>query len=126
MQMPHPGCARCQPWARCAGSGSKLRWREADIIPPAAQFISSPYDLDAHYASKHITQWVGYRVHNTETCEDGLLHLITQVETTIGPAADGTVTPKIHTALQQRGLLPVAHIVDTGLLDADFLEAVRK
>jgi transposase len=24
--------------------GTQLRWREGDNIPPAAQFISSPYD----------------------------------------------------------------------------------
>ncbi len=103
--------------------GTQLRWREADNIPPAAQFISSPYDLDAHYARKHTTQWVGYKVHMTESCEDDLPHLITHVETTPGPAADGETTPQIHAALQQRGLLPRTHIVDTGFLDAELLVA---
>jgi hypothetical protein len=28
--------------------GTQLRWREADNIPPAARFISSPDDLDAY------------------------------------------------------------------------------
>jgi transposase len=36
--------------------GTQLHWREADNIPPAAQFISSPYDLDAHDARTHTTQ----------------------------------------------------------------------
>jgi transposase len=101
--------------------GTQLHWREADNIPPAAQFISSPYDPEAHYARKHTTQWVGYKVHITETCDDDLPHLITNVETTIGPTADGAATPKIHAALQQRGLLPGTHIVDTGFLDAELL-----
>lgn len=101
--------------------GTQLHWREADNIPPAAQFISTPYDLDAHYARQHTTQWVGYKVHMTETCEDDLPHLITNVETMSGPTADGAATPKIHTALQQRDLLPGMHIVDTGFLDADLL-----
>jgi transposase len=101
--------------------GTQLRWRDADNIPPAARFISSPYDLGAHYARKHTTQWVGYKVHLTETCEDDLPHLITHVETTSGPAADGAATPQIHAALQQRGLLPATHIVDTGFLDAALL-----
>jgi transposase len=105
--------------------GTQLRWREADNIPPAAQFISSPYDAEAHYARKHTTQWVGYKVHLTETCEDDLPHLITHIETTIGPAADGAATPKIHEALQQRGLLPGTHIVDTGFLDAGLLVESR-
>jgi transposase len=101
--------------------GTRLQWREADNIPPAARFISSPYDPDAHYARKHSTQWVGYKVHITETCEDDLPHLITNIETTPGPAADGETTPQIHAALQQRGLLPRTHIVDTGFLDAALL-----
>jgi transposase len=101
--------------------GTQLRWREADNLPPAAPFISSPDDLEAHDARKHTTQWVGYTVHMTETCEDDGPHLITTVATTIGPAADGAATPKIHAALQQRGLLPGTHIVDTGFLDAELL-----
>jgi transposase len=105
--------------------GTQLRWREADNIPPAAQFISSPYDTEAHYARKHTTQWVGYKVHITETCEDDLPHLITNIETTPGPTADGAATPQIHAALQQRGLLPGTHIVDTGFLDADLLVESR-
>jgi transposase len=60
-------------------------------------------------------------VHLTETCEDDRPHLITNVDTTIGPEADGAATPRIHAALQQRGLLPGAHIVDTGFLDAELL-----
>jgi transposase len=101
--------------------GTQLHWREADNIPPAAQFVSSPYDLDAHYARKDTTQWVGYKVHLTETCGDDLPHLITHIETTPGPTANGVATPRIHAALQQRGLLPRTHIVDTGFLDAELL-----
>jgi transposase len=105
--------------------GTQLQWREADNIPPAAQFISSPYDAEAHYARKHTTQWVGYKVHITETCEDALPHLITNITTTPGPASDGAATPQIHAALAQRGLLPGTHIVDTGFLDADLLVKSR-
>jgi transposase len=101
--------------------GTQLHWREADNIPPAAQFISSPYDAEAHYARKHTTQWVGYKVHLTETCDEDLPHLITNVETTIGPAADGATTPTIHAALEQRNLLPGTHLVDAGFLDAELL-----
>jgi transposase len=101
--------------------GTQLHWREADNIPPAARFISSPYDLDAHYARTHTTQWVGYKVHLTETCDAALPHLITNIETTPGPAADGAATPKLHAALPQRGVWPGIHIVDTGFLDAERL-----
>jgi transposase len=105
--------------------GTQLRWREADNIPPAAQFISAPYDAEAHYARKYTTQWVGDKVHSTESCEDDLPHLITNIATTPGPTADGATTPKIHAALQRRGLLPGTHIVDAGFLGADLFVQSR-
>jgi transposase len=99
-----------------------VRWRtEQDGIPPAGLFISSPYDIEARYAKKHTTSWIGYKVHVTETCEDDAPHVITHVETTAGPVADGTVTPLIHDALAHTDLLPRIHIVDTGYLDAELL-----
>jgi transposase len=102
-----------------------VQWRTADEIPPASIFISSPYDLDAHYAKKRTTQWVGYKVHLTETCEAHLPQLITHVATTAAPVADGEVTPRIHDALARRDLLPRDHIVDTGYLDAALLVSSR-
>ena len=103
-----------------------LRWRGAEDIPPGAVFISSPHDADAHYAKKRATQWVGYKVHVTETCDRELPQLITNVETTAGPTADGAVTPAIHAALKDRDLLPSVHVVDTGFLDAELLVTSRE
>jgi transposase len=107
------------------GDGTQLHWREADNMPPAAPCISSPDDAEAHYARKHTTQWVGCKVHLTETCDDDLPHLLTNVETTMGPAADGATTPTIHAALEQRNLRPGTHLVETGFLDADLLVQSR-
>ena len=106
-------------------NNTQLPWCGADNIPPAARFISSPYDLEAHYARKHTIQWVGYTVHLTETCGENLPHLITHIATTPGPASDGAATPQIHAAQEQRGLLPGTYIVDTGFLDADLLVKSR-
>jgi transposase len=85
-----------------------LGWHPAALArrrqhPPAAQFISSPNDLEAHDAREHTTPWVGYKVPFTETCEDDLPDLITRVETTSDPGADGAATPTIHDAMLQRG-----------------------
>ncbi len=97
-------------------------WRsEEQGLPPASLFISSPYDVEAHYGKKHSTLWVGYKVHLTETCEDELPRLITHVETSSAPTADGDLTPTIHRALQEKALLPTTHLVDTGYLDAALL-----
>jgi transposase len=106
--------------------GGALRWRVADELPPAARFISSPYDLEAHDATKRTTTRVGYKVHLTETCEEGLPPLITHIETASAPTADGDLTPTIHAALRGKDLLPAVYIVDTGFLDADLLVTSRQ
>ena len=100
---------------------NKIRWRIQGEIPPASVMISSPYEPDAHYAKKKTTSWVGYKVHLSETCEPGELHLITNVETTAGPVDDGDMTEVIHASLDNNNLLPDTHIVDTGYLDAELL-----
>jgi transposase len=103
------------------------RWRTAeDGLPASAAFVSSPYDTEAHYARKRTTTWVGYKVHLTETCDDQTPHLITHVETTPAPVADGAITPVIHRALQETALLPATHLVDTGYLDAELLVTSRQ
>ena len=98
-----------------------IRWRTQAEAPPASIMISSPYETDAHYAKKHTTSWVGYKVHVSETCEPQELHLITNVETSPAPVADGDMTESIHQALENNKLLPEKHIVDTGYLDAELL-----
>jgi len=108
----------------------QLRYRTTqDGIPPSAQFISSPHDLEAHYSRKHTTSWIGYKVYLTETCEDedegegedDAPNLIINVETTSSPVPDGAATPSIHASLQQKGLLPNLHLVDMGFLDAELI-----
>ena len=91
-----------------------VRWRAADDIPPAAVFIGSPYDEDAHYARKGTTSWVGYKIHVTEACDDGAPRLITHVETTTAPVVDAAALPPIHAALRERDLLPAVQLVDSG------------
>ena len=54
-------------------------------------------------------------MHLTETCDDDLPHVITNVETTNATTADHSMTDVIHTHLAERDLLPGEHIVDTGL-----------
>ena len=99
-----------------------VRWRTAtEGIPPSTRMISSPHDLEARYAKQYTTSWIGDKVHLTESCEANKPRLITHVETTAGPIADGTVTPVIHEALRAKQLLPRLHIVDTGYLAAELL-----
>jgi transposase len=104
-----------------------VKWRTSEIgIPPSSKFVGSPFDPEARYARKFTTSWVGYRVHITETCEEGLPNIITDVQTTPGPVADGDATPIIHEALKQKDLLPETQFVDTGYLDAELLAESKK
>lgn len=98
-----------------------VRWRPSKDLPPASRYIASPYDEEAHYAKKRSTQWEGYKVHLTETCEAHLPLIVTHVETTSAPISDGAMTTTIHAELESKDLLPCEHIVDTGYLDAQLL-----
>ena len=56
---------------------------------PVGEWIRSPYDQEARYGKKRDFDWVGYKVHLTETCDVELPHFITQVETV--PAINKTI-----------------------------------
>ena len=103
------------------GQGTTPRGTRTLGTPPSALMISSPYDVDARYATKRTTSWTGYKAHLTETCDDDLPHLIIHVETAAGPIADGAATPTIHHDLAAKDLLPDVHLVDTAYLDAELL-----
>jgi transposase len=110
-----------------AVDGGRVQWRtEADGVPPARRFLSSPYDVEARLGKKDTTTWVGYKVHLTETCEDEAPHLIVHVATTPAPVADGDVTPAIHEELRDADLLPGKHTVDTAYVDAELLVTSRR
>jgi hypothetical protein len=42
------------------GGSNPPRWRQEPDVPPAAQLIHSPYDLDARYSLQHGSAWVGF------------------------------------------------------------------
>jgi len=83
-------------------------------MPAAGQQIASPYDSEARWSTKREIEWVGYKVHLTETCDDIFPHLITRVETTVATIPDDQVVAKIHTDLADKDRLPSQHIIDTG------------
>lgn len=50
-------------------------------MPPVGEWVRSPSDPEVRYGKKRDFEWVGYKVHLTECCDEDLPHLITQVET---------------------------------------------
>lgn len=92
----------------------QVRLRDPADMPSASVQLESPYDDEARYASKGDRHWVGYKVHLTETCDDDLPHLLTQVETTIAPASDLEALGVIQADLDRVDLLPAEQLVDAG------------
>jgi transposase len=104
----------------------EVRRREPKDQPPASAQIVSPYDEQARYAAKRALSWVGYKAHLTETGDADLPHLITDVDTTIAPAADVEQLGAIQGRLAATGLLPAEHLVDTGYVRTGNLVASRR
>jgi len=98
-----------------------LHWREVKDMPSPAELIASPYDVDARYSTKRHMEWVGYKVHFTETCETDTPNLIVNVETTPATTPDDNMLKVVHESLKPRELLPGEHLVDKGYTDSHVL-----
>jgi transposase len=97
------------------------RWRKGKETLRAAASIESPYDPQAKYSRKDSVRWTGYKVHFSETCDENLPHLITNVHTTPATTQDVASTADIQDSLCQKQLLPSRHLVDAGYVDGDLL-----
>jgi transposase len=104
----------------------QLRLRDPKDMPPAAACLDSPYEPEARYGAKRGLSWSGYKVHLTETCDDDLPHLLTQVETTIATAADIEQLAAIQQGLAEADLLPSQQLVDAGYVRARNLLTSRQ
>jgi len=104
----------------------EVHHRSNDNTPKANQLIASPYDKEARLSVKRDTEWTGYKVHLTETCDDDLPHLMVNVETTSATTQDMELTGVIHQALESKQLLPQEHFMDTGYVDGEHLDTSEK
>lgn len=114
-----------QVWAqqyRQSDDGPRLR--PGPELDPAATLVRSPYDPEARWSVKRETEWTGYTVHLTETCEPQAVRLITAVETTPATVPDERALDPIQAQLARRGLLPARHLLDAGYLTGP--ELVRR
>ncbi len=99
----------------------RLRWKKPKELPATAERLQSPYDPEAHYSARRGFEWVGYKVHVTEVCDEDAAHLITHVKTCLSMQPDMTNTAGIHERLAAKGLLPAEHFVDSAYVDAGLL-----
>lgn len=107
-------------------SAETICFREKKDLDIPANLIASPYDTEARFSTKRGMDWVGYKVHFTETCDEDQPHLITHVETTVASIQDDQVIEGIHQALSQQELLPTVHLVDAGYTDAEGLVSSQR
>lgn len=95
--------------------------RDASALPPAGQRIHTPYDPDARYAKKRTTEWTGYKVHLSESCDEDQPHLVTNVLTTPATQPDFDAALPIQQSLVDKGLPPAEHLLDAGYVDSGLL-----
>jgi transposase len=104
----------------------RVRWKTNQELPPAAEGIESPYDVEARYRHKRDTAWTGYMVHVSETCEPTAPHLLTHVHTTPATVHEALCTVPIQQALVDKAIPPQDHLVDTAYVSAALLVTSRE
>ncbi|QLG13019.1 IS1182 family transposase (plasmid) [Deinococcus sp. D7000] len=117
---------RC--WQRqFTGLNSVIRFRlRSELVKDREMQVESPYDPEARYSTKRGREWHGYKVHVSETCDDGLPHLITQVTTTTAEVQDAPLGQQIQTDLFRRDLQPTEHWVDAGYNAAELIVRAKE
>jgi hypothetical protein len=87
-------------------------------VPWASMEIITPHDPEARYCQKLTAagqrSWIGYRDHQTESCDGYGANVIVHVATAPAPEQDIDALERIHRGLAAAGLHPAEHYVDTG------------
>jgi len=91
----------------------EVRVLDPKEMPEGARRIESPYEVEARYSTKRSMSWVGYKVHLTESCDEGSPHLITDVHTTAATATDVKQLAPIQRRLAASGVLPAQLLADS-------------
>jgi hypothetical protein len=111
----------CAPASPEASPKHRVRFRASRDLPPAAEGIESPYDVEARYRHKRDTQWTGYMVHVSETCDSTAPHLLTHVHTTPATVHEAQCTEPIQQALIEKSVPPQDHLVDAAYISSELL-----
>ncbi|WP_416983323.1 IS1182 family transposase [Streptomyces sp. T028] len=92
-------------------------------VPWSTMEIVTPHDPEARYSQKVTAagqrDWIGYRDHQTETCDETSPNVIVQVVTRPAPQQDIDALDDIHRQLTRQGFQPLEHVVDGGYVTPD-------
>jgi len=103
----------------------QVRFKTNRELPPAAEGIESPYDVETRYRHKRDMAWTGYMVHVSETCEPTAPHLLTHVHTTPATVHEAQCTEPIQQALIEKEVPPREHLVDAAYISSELLVRSR-
>jgi transposase len=112
--------------------GGRLRLKEVEDLPPAAERIHSPHDADARYSTKTTPageadlEWVGSKCHLSESCDADTPNLVTDVHTTPATDPDVSATTDIQDKFIARDLTPGQHLMDAGYPSSENFAASAK
>ena len=104
-----------------ASGQRQVKLKAEKDLAPGAEALESPYDTDARFRTTRDTQWTGYMVHLTETCEPNTVNLLTHVVTTPASVHEVKCTAAIHQALVDKQLPPGDHLVEAAYVEANLL-----
>jgi transposase len=100
------------------GPDSHMHWKDGGERG-GSHAIETPYDPDARWATKRSTDWVGYKLHVTETDEADMPHLITDIALTPAPPHDTSALSAIRERQQHNDTLPGERYVDSGYVSGE-------
>lgn len=91
----------------------------AERLAPSAGRVHCPHDAEVRYSTKgrgheEDLEWVGSKAHLTESCDDDLPHLVTDMYTSPATDPDVSATGAIRERLEGRGLAPGQWLLDAG------------
>jgi transposase len=85
--------------------------------------IQSPHDPEARYSKKHDQEWIGDKLQVTETDDEGLPHLITDIAITSSVESDQQALGEIQSRQAERDVLPGERMADQGYVSGATLVA---
>jgi transposase len=91
-----------------------------------ANAIETPYDPEARWSKKGSFNWIGDKLQVTETDDEGLPHLITDIDLTAATDADFTALEEIRERQKARDVLPSERYADSGYISGPNIKDGRE